>query len=1388
MLRKIKKSVAVVLVATFIISMFVIAPNAAETQNPNPVVDTTEYSVEGNNSLGDILADEIEDYKSQKNEADGSYVISDITMNGNAATVTYSAAGNCTVLVAVFDENSDEMLASGRVEASADENSVVVALETDNMPTAFVLRGFMLSDKNEPLSESYFSSMYTTDMQQLLESTVDDFEPERVLNLDEDKSTNFMVYSDDVKKFECTDKVNTISSADKENDTYVFTNADESLKSLKQGDIFVNDDDLDNILIIKVGTISVDGDTVTVTGEETSLEQVFECVKIESSGSLADAEVDESTGSSGITYVGSGKANENSSRKKDDAPVGASSDDGSVGAIDINSSIEYEHEFTFNNEGVDGDDDGGDDDDGWLSVEGTIAGKMGVSGKSEIKIYLSSLGKKEISLVLSASLFYKTEIHGSFKVNPKLPSFKLPLIGNALSIDFTVGFFFEVSGDFEIAFETGLSVGFSYSNEEGFKNLSKAPEADYAMGLENEVTIGFSLDIAAVVVDDEIGQVGYSGTIGLHITASPTSTDMKVEGVTVKHNCNRCVSGDISIELILNPKVNILGKDVLPKLLPEFDFQTKLEWPLSPWHYSFTYGEFGLDLCNHVDCVFTIQVLKSGSPVEGAELNDYWPGAKNVYLGETDSLGMAQITLSGNNTGIYQIHATKGEDEAVVSFYVDDFEDILVRMSGTDWCSLSESGNFKYGTYTVNLSKRDDPEPGTDPYPGTDPNSTDPSSTNPSSTEPTSTEPTEPIIIDSGEFGNKVTWKLWSDGKLYLSGSDSSWGSGFSADSVPWKDYVDIITYVSISGMNKIPSYAFYNCINLETVSLPYGVRNIEEYAFYNCVNLKNIELPYGVYSIASYAFYNCKNLVSFYFPSSIERIGKYAFANCSGFIEVSLRTTEIEDYAFYNCDGIRKLSVDCSKKPIHINGLRNEIDDYVFAECDSLVNLEISGADYYGDHIFENCISLTNVTFSGYVVISSYMFCGCKSLVNMIIPEGVFGFGEYAFADCTSLKSISALDSPVIIGEYAFSGCKSLESVSFPLTSHGIYEGGFYGCSSLKEITLPTFVSSDSSSIAPTEAVIWDKAFMNCTSLESVKFPDGQKEKYDLSGTGIFCGCTSLKNFDIPDHTTVIGVGWFDGCTSLTSIKFPDNLMYIEDYAFYKSGLTSAMIPKGVLEIEGHAFAYCKNLTSLALSKNTDVSGHAFENTPVENTYMHCYYEDDNGVGASPCDMEIASNKAEIVSTSSQNLSADADVSKITAEYKKAANAKYIIAVVKDETFEDVLSADNLLYITQVTSDKYGEISVSMPVSAKVTDYDVVIFGPERSDDTPDKPIKGDVDGNGKVTVDDVTAIQKYAADTLKFDDVQIEAADVDGNGKVNIDDVTMIQKYIADMIPSLG
>ena len=68
-------------------------------------------------------------------------------------------------------------------------------------------------------------------------------------------------------------------------------------------------------------------------------------------------------------------------------------------------------------------------------------------------------------------------------------------------------------------------------------------------------------------------------------------------------------------------------------------------------------------------------------------------------------------------------------------------------------------------------------------------------------------------------------------------------------------------------------------------------------------------------------------------------------------------------------------------------------------------------------------------------------------------------------------------------------------------------------------------------------------------------------------------------------------------------------------------------------------------------------------------------------------------------------------------------------------------------------------------------------------TDDEPDFEI-GDVNRDGKLNIKDATAIQKYIAKMIAFDEEQEILADYNKDEKINVKDATTIQKKIANLI----
>ena len=57
-----------------------------------------------------------------------------------------------------------------------------------------------------------------------------------------------------------------------------------------------------------------------------------------------------------------------------------------------------------------------------------------------------------------------------------------------------------------------------------------------------------------------------------------------------------------------------------------------------------------------------------------------------------------------------------------------------------------------------------------------------------------------------------------------------------------------------------------------------------------------------------------------------------------------------------------------------------------------------------------------------------------------------------------------------------------------------------------------------------------------------------------------------------------------------------------------------------------------------------------------------------------------------------------------------------------------------------------------------------------------------GDVDGNGKINMVDVTKLRQYLTNKTKYPLAVEAAADVDNSGKINMVDVTKIRQYLTN------
>ena len=454
-----KRITAALLTAALVLTSMSFTAQAEESGEQTENNITTEVEVTAGDSFGTMTADLIDGEIAEQEENDGCNIFS-IEVNGNQADVEFETNQYATLIVAVYDEAGEKLIASGDLDVEPGDEEAAVEIETEDMPEYFYLRGFLADYETlEPVCTAYESPNYTKEMQEFLAKTTDDFAGQEILNFDNDKTNNFAVYNDETVVIPETEGKNEVVQADEQNQEYVIENADESISSLKPGDIFSYEYEDGTVLIVKVASIRMDGTTARITGEETSLEEVFDYVKIDAEEYAGEARIDESTCDDGVTYEGL----ENTAK--------------TTRAVDLELENSASVAMKLNKELGD-----------TFKLSGSIKLKM----SSSLKVYIS-LSYQYVELKLE----YLAGIDASFSGKCEAISLKLvnmafiPVPG--VIVDITPSLIAEVSGKTEVSGTLKGSFGFSASNEEGLKNISQNPKFDTELKGEMTLFVGFSL-------------------------------------------------------------------------------------------------------------------------------------------------------------------------------------------------------------------------------------------------------------------------------------------------------------------------------------------------------------------------------------------------------------------------------------------------------------------------------------------------------------------------------------------------------------------------------------------------------------------------------------------------------------------------------------------------------------------------------------------------------------------------------------------------------------------------------------------------------------------------------------------------------------------------------
>ena len=277
--------------------------DSAQPQTDVPSVQN-DVTLEGDSSFGNLLTNTVNESQQENSEAQYDARICDLVIEGATATVEYTTPVDANLVVAIYTEDGSKLLGSGLAAVSPEDSIAEVAIEIPTMPYYFRAGAYLLdAATNDPVSEEFKTDRYTKTMQDILAATVDDFNPELVLNLDSDRTTNFAVFNENTLLAKSGD--GEIQITDNGSGVYTIENADERFLAMKPGDTFAYTYPDGTVLIVNAASVSVNGTTVTVTDNpDADLSTVFDFVKIEEDSYDKDYTYDDSTLAEGLTVIG----------------------------------------------------------------------------------------------------------------------------------------------------------------------------------------------------------------------------------------------------------------------------------------------------------------------------------------------------------------------------------------------------------------------------------------------------------------------------------------------------------------------------------------------------------------------------------------------------------------------------------------------------------------------------------------------------------------------------------------------------------------------------------------------------------------------------------------------------------------------------------------------------------------------------------------------------------------------------------------------------------------------------------------------------------------------------------------------------------------------------
>ncbi|MGO5113044.1 leucine-rich repeat protein [Oscillospiraceae bacterium LCP25S3_E10] len=436
----------------------------------------------------------------------------------------------------------------------------------------------------------------------------------------------------------------------------------------------------------------------------------------------------------------------------------------------------------------------------------------------------------------------------------------------------------------------------------------------------------------------------------------------------------------------------------------------------------------------------------------------------------------------------------------------------------------------------------------------------------------------------------------------------------------------DITVTGGYSHNETLKTNAFYNCFHLTNITIDKGVKKIEKGIFFDCISLESLTLPFvgereenAPNYVFNWAFSNGSkntdvmshigntNALKYHLDAYYGRAFNSNSEIDYGFIPNSLKTVTIKSgvlpsYGFSGCKYIEKVVLEEGVTSIGKN---------CFQGCNSLSDVKFPSTikemygqfkwTFYPSPFSTKLIEQAQAEGSdGFIYLNDTIlaaYYGSEETVE--IKEGTVTIADQAFSTSTNVKHIKCPESLRYVGlkshliSYSYSTFPStLESIELNEGLEVLGGGAFSDASNLTDITIPDSVK-----------YVGYRAFENTGWLNNQ--PDGPvyagKVLYTYKGT-----MPANTTFVVKDGTEVIADNALQNQSNLVVIDIPDSVTSIGYQAFSGDGnLADITLPKNLTHLGYQAFSGCNSISELTIPKSLkmlpDLSSESLPNLKLK-------------------------------------------------------------------------------------------------------------------------------------------------------------------------------------------